>query len=44
MIGTASDAAADNPRDCFANSPVVLLSGETALSRELLATRGSAST
>jgi len=40
MIGTASDAAADNPRDCFANSPVVLLSGQTSVSRELLGNKG----
>ncbi|OBF80785.1 pyruvate, phosphate dikinase [Mycobacterium sp. 852002-51163_SCH5372311] len=40
MIGTASDAAADNPRDCFTNPPVVLLSGETGLPRELLGNKG----
>ncbi|OBA81632.1 pyruvate, phosphate dikinase [Mycobacterium sp. 1164966.3] len=39
-MGTASDAAADNPRDCFASSPVVLLSGETELPRELLGSKG----
>jgi pyruvate,orthophosphate dikinase len=40
MIGPAPDAAAGKPDKCSANPPVVLLSGNAGLARELLGNKG----